>query len=104
MKKYLLYALVLFYFPVIVDTDLSTAEPAAEIIISAAVSLKNAFEEIRKIFEEKHPQTKIRFNFGASGDLGRQIQAGAPVDVFASAAQKDMDDIPKKGLSNPRPE
>ncbi len=40
----------------------------------------------------------MRFNFAASGDLARQIEAGAPVDVFASAAQKDMDDIDKKGL------
>ena len=69
-----------------------------EITVSAAISLKNTFEEIGKIFEEKHPRTKVRFNFGASGDLARQIEAGAPVDIFASAAQKDMDDIDQKGL------
>ena len=69
-----------------------------EITISAAISLKNAFEEIGKTFMEKHPGTKVVFNFGASGDLARQIEAGAPVDIFASAAQKDMDDIGKKDL------
>ena len=69
-----------------------------EITISAAISLKNAFEEIAKTFMQKHPGTKVVFNFGASGDLARQIEAGAPVDVFASAAQKDMDDIGKKDL------
>jgi molybdate transport system substrate-binding protein len=76
----------------------SLAEPAKEITVSAAISLKNAFEEIGKIFEEKHRRIKVRFNFGASGDLARQIEAGAPADVFASAAQKDMDDIDAKGL------
>jgi molybdate transport system substrate-binding protein len=69
-----------------------------EITISAAISLKNAFEDIGKIFQEKNPAVKLVFNFGASGDLARQIEAGAPVDIFAPAAQKDMDDIERKGL------
>ena len=43
----------------------------------------------------------MRFNFGASGDISRQIEAGAPVDLYASAAQRDMDDIEKKGLISP---
>jgi molybdate transport system substrate-binding protein len=98
MKKFLMCAPLLFFFLVILCINLSSAEPAQEIIVSAAISLKNAFEEIGKIFKEKHPWAKIRFNFGASGDLARQIEAGAPVDVFASAAQKDMDDIDQKGL------
>jgi molybdate transport system substrate-binding protein len=66
--------------------------------VSAAISLKNAFEEIGKTFMQKHQGKKVIFNFGASGDLARQIEAGAPVDIFASAAQKDMDDIEKKDL------
>lgn len=98
MKKFLLCAPLLSFFLVIPGINLSSAEPAMEITVSAAISLKNTFEEIGKIFEEKHPRTKVRFNFGASGDLARQIEAGAPVDVFASAAQKDMDDIDQKGL------
>jgi len=69
-----------------------------EIIVSAAVSLKNAFEDTGRIFRERHPDAKLLFNFGASGDLARQIEAGAPVDVFASAAQKDMDDLDRKGM------
>jgi len=77
-----------------------SAQPRAahEITVSAAISLKNAFEEIREIFMETHPGSKVVFNFGGSGDLARQIEAGAPVDVFASAAPKDMDDIDRKGL------
>jgi molybdate transport system substrate-binding protein len=72
-----------------------------EITVSAAMSLKNAFEEIGKLFETKHKGVKIQLNFGASGDLVRQIEGGAPVDVFAAAAQKDMDVAEKKGLILP---
>ena len=74
------------------------AQPSKEITVSAAISLKNAFEEIGKLFESQNAGTKIIFNFGASGDLVKQIEGGAPVDVFASAAQKDMDQIDTKGL------
>jgi molybdate transport system substrate-binding protein len=77
------------------------SSPTHEITVSAAISLKNAFEETGKTFMQKYPGTKVVFNFGASGDLARQIEAGAPVDVFASAAQKDMDDIGKKDLIAP---
>ncbi len=47
------------------------------------------------------PVVKVNFNFGASGDLIRQIQGGAPVAVFASAAQKDMDTLEQAGLLIP---
>ena len=72
-----------------------------EITVSAAISLKNAFEEIGKNFEAKNPGIKVLFNFGGSGDLARQIEAGAPVDVFASASPKDMQDIQSKNLLVP---
>jgi molybdate transport system substrate-binding protein len=68
-----------------------------DITVSAAISLKNAFEEIGRLYEAQNG-TKCIFNFGASGDLAKQITGGAPVDVFASAAQKDMDDVNKQGL------
>jgi len=78
----------------------AATQPATnrEITVSSAISLKDALEEIGKSFMEKNPGVKVTFNFGASGDLARQIEAGAPVDVFASAAPKDMDDVGRKGL------
>ncbi|NTU43591.1 MAG: molybdate ABC transporter substrate-binding protein [Nitrospirales bacterium] len=74
---------------------------AADLTVSAAISLKNAFTEIGQLFESQNKGSKVVFNFGASGDLMRQIEGGAPVDVFASAAQKDMDEANKKGLMAP---
>ena len=68
-----------------------------EITVSAAMSLKNAFEEIGKLYESK-TKTACVFNFGASGDLLKQIAGGAPVDIFASAAKKDIDEAESQGL------
>lgn len=64
---------------------------AQELIVSAAASLNNAFTEIGQEFERQNPDVKVTFNFAASGVLLRQIEQGAPVDVFASADQATMD-------------
>ena len=59
-----------------------TAHSATEITVSAAISLKNAFEEIARLCESRNSEIKVLFNFGASGDLANQIEGGAPVDIF----------------------
>jgi len=81
-----------------VIAGVAIASPTADIMISAAISLKNAFEEIGKLYESQNKGVKVAFNFGASGDLMTQIKGGAPVDVFASAALKDMDELDKEGF------
>ena len=73
------------------------AQQRQEIIVSAAASLRNAFLEIGEIYE-KQTGVKPNFNFAASGVLQQQIETGAPVDVFASASQQQMDALQRKGL------
>lgn len=68
--------------------------------VSAAISLKDAFEEIGRIYETRN-SGKVTFNFGASGVLQKQIETGAPVDVFASAGQMQMDALDKESLLLP---
>lgn len=63
---------------------------AAEIIVSGAASLTNAFKELGTAFQAKYPATKLQFNFASSDTLLQQIAKGAPVDVFASADQETM--------------
>ncbi|MEW6584012.1 MAG: molybdate ABC transporter substrate-binding protein [Nitrospirota bacterium] len=92
----MLFALALLLL--IVPLTVSSAETKREITVSAALSLKSAFEEIGRMYEARRKVTKVTFNFGASGDLMRQIEGGAPVDVFASAAPAEMDELEKKGL------
>ncbi len=69
-----------------------------ELLVSAAASLTNAFGEVGKQFEAANPGVKVIFNFAASGALLQQIDKGAPVDVFASADQKTMDQAMEKRL------
>lgn len=82
------------------------APPAAqqsqsvEITISAAVSLKDALTEIQKNYQAKDPNVKITYNLGASGALQKQIEQGAPVDIFISAAPKQMNELEAKNLIN----
>jgi len=70
---------------------LGSAASAAEVTVSAAASLTNAFKEIGAAFEKEHAGDKMLFNFAASDPLVQQIAKGAPVDVFASADQDAMD-------------
>lgn len=83
----------IFVFLVISTT--SFAQTQQEIIVSAAISLKDVFTDINKIYESKNKNVKVFFNFGASGDLKTQIIGGAPAAVFASAAQKEMEELEK---------
>ncbi len=64
---------------------------AADLVVSAAASLTNAFKTLAQSYEAQHPDTHIVLNFGASDVLMQQIVRGAPADVFASADQEAMD-------------
>lgn len=61
-----------------------------ELLISAAVSLKDSLEEIQTIYEQREPDVKLRFNFGGSGTLRQQIEQGADADLFLSADESQM--------------
>ena len=71
---------------------------AQDVTLSVAISLKDAVEDLGRGFMRSHPGVTLRYNVGASGDLQKQIEAGAPVDVFLSAAQRQMDDLEKQNL------
>lgn len=71
---------------------------AADLTVSAAASLTDAFKAVKDAFEKKHPGVTVINNFASSGALLKQIENGAPVDVFASADQKTMDQAAAKNL------
>jgi molybdate transport system substrate-binding protein len=71
---------------------------AGEITLSAAASLRDTLTEITDGFAARHPGVTIRKNFGASGALAKQIESGAPVDIFISANQKWVGYLMEEGL------
>jgi molybdate transport system substrate-binding protein len=82
----------------------TAAPPAGDdgtqaLTVSAASSLKVAFTEIGKAFDAAN-KSKTTFNFDASGTLEKQIEGGAPVDVFASAAPKQVNALVDKKLAD----
>ncbi len=74
---------------------------AQEVTVSAAASLTNAFTEIKGLFEKAHPDIAVHTNFAASNPLLKQMQEGAPVDIFASADQATMDKAESDHLIDP---
>jgi molybdate transport system substrate-binding protein len=70
---------------------------AAQVTVFAAASLTDALTEIAAA-HEKQSGDKIAFNFGASSTLARQIEEGAPADIFYSADEAKMDGLEKQGL------
>jgi molybdate transport system substrate-binding protein len=80
---------------------LPTLARAQEITLSVAISMKEAVETLGRQFTQGRPRVMLRYNFGSSGELQKQIEAGAPVDLFISAAQRQMDELEQKGLIDP---
>lgn len=74
-----------------------SATRAAELHVSAAASLTEALEELAAIYERATGEDLL-LNFGASSTLARQIQEGAPADLFLSADEEKMDALDEAGL------
>lgn len=75
----------------------ATSAASATVTTFAAASLTNAFQDVSKAYEAKG-NAPIKFSFAASSDLARQIEAGAPANIFASADLKWMDYLEQRGL------
>src|SRR5919108_6440422 len=71
---------------------------AQEITLSVAISMKEVVEELGRRFMAARPGVTLRYNLGSSGELQKQIEAGAPVELFISAAPRQMDELERKGL------
>ena len=83
MIKRTLFALILLL-------SLNIVQAQEELIVFAAASLTDAYEEIGAAFEEANPGVEILFNFGGSSTLAAQLIQGAPADIFASANNTQM--------------
>lgn len=82
-------------------SSVSPKTETVELTVSAAASLTESLNEIKRKVEDKYSNIKITFNFGASGTLQQQIEQGAPADLFLSAGNKQMDALVEKQLIEP---
>ena len=91
--------LLLFLIPLLLGGRSSPPASAQtrEIVVAAAISLSEAFNEIGRLYHDRTGYT-VTFSFASSGELERQIEAGAPVDVFASAGEREMDQLQARQL------
>ncbi len=72
-----------------------------ELHVLSASSLSNAMLEIEHQFEKAHPEIDLVLNFASSGTLQRQIEQGAPADVFLSASEEKFNSLKKAGHIHP---
>ncbi len=63
-----------------------SAVRAEEVFVAAAHSMKEVVDELSAGYEKSHPGVKIVRNYGASGALAKQVEAGAPAYIFLSAS------------------
>ncbi|RBW69551.1 molybdate ABC transporter substrate-binding protein [Bacillus taeanensis] len=69
-----------------------------ELHVMAAASLTDALQEIETMYEKKYNHINLIINYASSGTLQKQIEQGAPADLFLSAGTLQIDALNKKGL------
>ena len=74
------------------------------VVVFAATSLTEAFDKIGAQFEAAHPGVTVKFNYNGSSSLATSINQGAPADVFASAAPKNMETVTSAGNASGTPQ
>lgn len=89
------------YFFVIFAFMATILSAKTEILVSSATSLKDVMSDIKIQYEKNNPNIKITYNFDSPGSLANQIENGAPVDVFISAAKKQIDQLQNKSILLP---
>ncbi|MDR3409265.1 MAG: molybdate ABC transporter substrate-binding protein, partial [Methylovirgula sp.] len=80
--------------------DGASAQTGSKLVVFAAASLATALKAIAPIFAKEKGQETV-FSYGSSGVLAKQIEQGAPADVFISADTKWVDYLQKKNLLAP---
>ena len=74
--------MVRFFLAALLVLGLAPAAAAQELTLSVAISMREVIQELGRTFKAARPGVVLHYNFGASGDLQKQIEAGAPVDLF----------------------
>jgi molybdate transport system substrate-binding protein len=74
--------------------------PEARVMVAVAASLRNVTPELARAYAEKHPGVKVSATYGASGDLRKQVEGGAPIDAVIFANARSVDDLIRAGCAD----
>lgn len=90
---------IIFSFMLVLNLAGCTKEEndIAELNLSVAASLKDVIPQIEKEYIKDNKNIKFIVNYGSSGSLQKQIEQGAPCDIFISAGKYQMEELNKKG-------
>ncbi|ABR74913.1 molybdate ABC transporter substrate-binding protein [Actinobacillus succinogenes] len=86
----------------LIGCSLFVMSAEAKVTVFAAASMTNALQEVADGYKKANPQEEIVFSFASSSVLARQINEGAPADIFVSADQKWMDFLVQKQAIEPQ--
>ncbi len=98
----LIVAVTLIVFATFRQSPLPVNSQPSVLLVGAAASLQKAFLEITPLYEQSGANLKVNYSFGSSGALQQQIEQGAPIDIFISAASKQMNVLQQKSLLVPK--
>jgi molybdate transport system substrate-binding protein len=87
-----------------IRTTSASQKVSGTVVVFAAASLKDAFDQIGKQFEQANPGVSVKFNYAGSSSLATQIKQAAPADVFASADTTNMDTVTNDNLASGSPQ
>ncbi len=99
MKKNIIMLLIICLVFSLTGCSDNTATDRSTITLAAASSLKNCIDDVLiPMFNEEYPDIQVKATYDSSGKLQTQIEQGADIDVFLSAAMKQIDDLDEKGF------
>jgi molybdate transport system substrate-binding protein len=87
--NFILFLLILFS---------AVSASAAELSVFAASSLTEALQELARVYQAQHPDTRISLNFAGSQTLATQIEQGAPADLMLAADPEVIERLQRSGL------
>lgn len=98
MKKIIILILLSCTLVACSNTSSSSEQSLTTIYVSAAASMTEPLLQIKEQFEKENPTVELLYNFGGSGTLRKQIEQGAPADLFISASESDYLALEEKGF------
>ncbi|MCF6411229.1 molybdate ABC transporter substrate-binding protein [Pseudalkalibacillus salsuginis] len=101
MRYYKLVLMVLLLVLTSCQGGLNQGNEKVELHVHAAASLSDALQQIKEDFEDAYPEMEVILNFASSGTLQRQIEQGAPADLFISASEKEFNQLDQKNQFHP---